>query len=155
MILSSRSFDPCQAPLLGRLSAFGGLLSGAAASARRNLPGLGASFGSFFFTASRSVIQPPLAPARAFDQDEATIDVGLHDLEIERGDPLDPLVTRHLLVLEGLARVLAATSEPMERCETDTAVRGAQAAEIPALHCARKALADRRAGDVDDWPTTK
>src|SRR5262249_40932350 len=30
-----------------------------------NLPGLGASFGSFFFTASRSVIQPPLAPGTA------------------------------------------------------------------------------------------
>ena len=34
-------------------------------SARRNLPGIGRSFGSFFFTASRSVIQPPLAPGTA------------------------------------------------------------------------------------------
>src|SRR5262249_51543555 len=36
-----------------------------ALSGRRNLPGLGASFGSFFLTASRSVIQPPLAPGTA------------------------------------------------------------------------------------------
>src|SRR5262245_48726541 len=43
---------------------------------------------------------------RALDQDQPALDVGLHHLEIERGDPLDPHVAGHLLVLEGLARVL-------------------------------------------------
>src|SRR6185295_14925033 len=33
--------------------------------ARRNLPGFGRSFGGAFFTASRTVIQPPLAPGTA------------------------------------------------------------------------------------------
>src|SRR5438876_1100394 len=45
---------------------------------------------------------------RALDQDEAARDIGLDDLEIERGDPLDAEMTRHLLVLEGLARILPA-----------------------------------------------
>src|SRR5690606_32904031 len=36
-----------------------------ALSGRRNLPGFGASSGSFFFTASRTVIHPPFAPGTA------------------------------------------------------------------------------------------
>src|SRR5215475_8441990 len=42
---------------------------------------------------------------RAFHQDEAALDVGLHHLEIERGNALDAHVAGHLLVLERLARV--------------------------------------------------
>src|SRR5262249_18282049 len=38
---------------------------------------------------------------RAFDQNETAFYVGLHHLEIERGDAIDAHVTRHLLVLEG------------------------------------------------------
>src|SRR5262245_49845609 len=45
---------------------------------------------------------------RAFDQQKATFYIGLHDLEIERRHALDAQVARHLLVLEGLARILAA-----------------------------------------------
>src|SRR5262245_2090630 len=37
---------------------------------------------------------------RAFHENEAAPDVGLHHLEIERGHPLDPHVAGHLLVLE-------------------------------------------------------
>src|SRR5262249_56708467 len=44
----------------------------------------------------------------AFDQDQPALDIRLHDFEIERGDALDAHVARHLLVLEGLARVLPA-----------------------------------------------
>src|SRR5262249_25395705 len=36
---------------------------------------------------------------RAFEHDQATLDVGLHDTEIERGDAVDAEMTRHLLVL--------------------------------------------------------
>src|SRR5258705_12731535 len=43
---------------------------------------------------------------RALDQNEAALDVGLHHLEIESGDPIDPHMARHLLVLEGLTRIL-------------------------------------------------
>src|ERR1700712_862338 len=39
----------------------------------------------------------------ALDEDQAALDVGLHDAQIERGDPIDAHVTGHLLVLEGLA----------------------------------------------------
>src|SRR6185437_1745929 len=45
---------------------------------------------------------------RAFNQNEAALDIGLHDLEIERGYALDAHVTRHLLVLERLSRILTA-----------------------------------------------
>src|SRR5215813_8456835 len=49
-----------------------------------------------------------VAGHRALDQDEAALDVGLHHLEIERGDALDTHVAGHLFVLEGLAGILAA-----------------------------------------------
>src|SRR5262245_7516096 len=87
---------------------------------------------------------------RALDQDQPALDVGLHHLEIERGDALDPHVARHLLVLEGLARILPPTGRADRAVRDRHAVRGAQAAEIPALHAARKALADRCPGDVDE-----
>src|SRR5262249_47967517 len=43
---------------------------------------------------------------RAFDQDQAALDVGLHDLEIERGHALDAHVAGHLLLLDTLTRLL-------------------------------------------------
>src|SRR6185437_6273856 len=43
---------------------------------------------------------------RTFDQDEAALDIGLHDFQIERGHPVDAEVTGHLLVLECLAGIL-------------------------------------------------
>src|SRR6266540_6465590 len=85
---------------------------------------------------------------RAFDQDEAALDVGLHHLEIERGDALDSHVTRHFLVLEGLAGILAAAGGADRPMRDRHAVRGAQPAEVPALHATRKALADRGPGHV-------
>src|SRR5207302_772376 len=39
--------------------------SAACAPASLNAPGFGASFGKFFFTASRTVIHPPFAPGTA------------------------------------------------------------------------------------------
>src|SRR5499426_1535337 len=86
---------------------------------------------------------------RALDQDEAARDVGLHHFEIERSHALDTQVAGHLLALEGLARVLAAAGRPMRTMRDRHAVRGAQAAEVPALHRPGKTLADRRAGHVD------
>src|SRR3954469_13938484 len=35
------------------------------------------------------------------DQDQAALDVGLHDAQIERGDAIDAHMAGHLLVLEG------------------------------------------------------
>src|SRR3954470_14627610 len=92
---------------------------------------------------------------RAFDHDEAALDVGLHDAQIQRGDAVGTHVSGHLLVLEGLAGILAAAGRPNRAMRDRHAVRGAQAAEVPALHAAREALADRGAGNVDILPDQK
>src|SRR5258708_25013386 len=86
---------------------------------------------------------------RAFDQDEAALYVGLHDLEVERGHPVDAEMTGHFLVREGLAGVWAAAGRADRAVRDRHAVACPQAGEIPALHAAGKALAGRRAGDVD------
>src|SRR4029079_9973825 len=45
---------------------------------------------------------------RALEHDQAAVDVGLHNPEVERGDTVDPQMARHLLVLEPPAGVLTA-----------------------------------------------
>src|SRR5260221_4103086 len=85
----------------------------------------------------------------AFDQDQAALNVGLHHAQIERGDAVDAHMAGHLLVLPGLAGVLTAAGRTDRTVRDRHAVGGAQAAEIPALHAAGKALADRGAGDID------
>src|SRR4051812_40036920 len=59
-------------------------------------------------------------------------------------------MARHLLVLEGLARILAAAGRTDRAMRDRHAVRCAQATEIPALHAAGKALADGDATDIDE-----
>src|ERR1035438_8348649 len=86
----------------------------------------------------------------AFDQDQAALDVGPHHAQIERGDAIVAHMAGHLLVLPGLAGVLAAAGRTDRTVRDRDAVGGAQAAEIPALHAAGKTLADRGAGDVDE-----
>src|SRR6266700_2945332 len=86
----------------------------------------------------------------AFDENQAALDVGPHHPQIERGDLVDTHVTGHLLVLPGLARVLPSAGRTDRTMRDRYAVGGAQAAEIPALHAAGKALADRGAGHVDE-----
>src|SRR3984893_9051924 len=67
----------------------------------------------------------------AFDQDQATLDVGLHHAQIERGDAVDAHVAGHLLVLPGLAGVLAAAGRTDRTVRDRHAVGGTQATEIP------------------------
>src|SRR3954466_3705035 len=86
----------------------------------------------------------------AFDQDQPALDIGLHHLQIERGDAVDAHMAGHLLVLEGLAGILASAGRTDRTMRYRDAVGGAQPAEIPALHAAGKTLADRGAGDVDE-----
>src|SRR5882757_8940815 len=86
----------------------------------------------------------------ALDEDQAALDVGLHDAQIERGDAIDAHVTGHLLVLEGLAGILASAGRTDRTMRNRHTVGGAQTAEIPALHAAGKTLTDRGAGDVDE-----
>src|SRR6516225_5239708 len=86
---------------------------------------------------------------RALDQDEAAFDIGLHHAQIERGHALDTHLPRHLLVLEGLARILTAAGRTDGTVRDRDAVRGAQATEIPPLHATGVALADRRSGHIN------
>src|SRR5690349_2025810 len=86
----------------------------------------------------------------AFDQDQAALDVGLHHTQVERGDAVDAHVAGHLLVLPGLAWILTAAGRTDRTVRDRDTVGGAQTAEIPTLHTAGKALADRGAGDVDE-----
>src|SRR5262249_48931294 len=55
----------------------------------------------------------------------------------------------HLLVLEGLARVLPLSGGAEAAMRDRDAVRSAQPAEIPPLHAAGIALADARASHID------
>src|SRR5262249_47855374 len=61
-------------------------------------------------------------------------------------------MTRLFLVLEGLAGILAAAGGTDRAMRDRNAVRGAQPAEVPALHATREALADRGPGHVDELP---
>src|SRR5690242_21075014 len=78
----------------------------------------------------------------AFDEDQAALDVGRDHTQVQRGDAVDAHVARHFHVLEGLAGVLTAAGRTDRTVRDRDAVGGAQAAEIPALHAAGKALAD-------------
>src|ERR1041385_5229752 len=91
-----------------------------------------------------------VARYRALDHDQAALDVGLHHAKVERGDLIGAEMARHLLVLEGLAGVLAATRRTNGAMRDRHAVRGTQTAEVPALHAAGETLADGGAGDVDE-----
>src|SRR5215813_11597119 len=88
-----------------------------------------------------------VAGHRALDQDQPALDIGLHHFEIERGDAIDTHMAGHLLVLEGLAGILAAAGRAMRAVRDRHAVGGAQAMEIPAFHRPGETLADGRAGD--------
>src|SRR5437868_3268221 len=89
---------------------------------------------------------------RALEHDEAALDVGLHDAEIQRGDAVGAHVARHLLVLEGLAGVLTAAGRTDRAVRDRYAVGGAKTVEVPTLHAAGETLADRGARDVDILP---
>ena len=75
--------------------------------AHAELAGLRYFLGQFFL--DRIAHSDPAALGaghRALNQNEAALDICLHDLEIERGDALDTEMARHLLVLERLAGIL-------------------------------------------------
>src|SRR5207237_9847578 len=85
-----------------------------------------------------------------YNADHASLDVVLHRSPIERGNSIAAHVTWHILVLEGLAGILASAGRTDRTMRNRHTVGGAQTAEIPALHAAGKTLADRGAGDVDE-----
>src|SRR5208282_716591 len=76
--------------------------------------------------------------------------IGCNHFDVLRRAPPVAHVTGHLLVLEGLARVLPVAGRAMAAMGDRHAMGGAKAAEVPPLHGAREALADRRASHVDE-----
>src|SRR5690606_4631454 len=71
---------------------------------------------------------------RTLDHDQAALDVGPDDTQVLRRDPTVAHMAGHLLALEHLAGVLALASRAVRTVRHRHAVRGAQTAEIPALH---------------------
>src|SRR5262249_43063996 len=96
-------------------------LPGGGGSATRNLPGCGASFGNAFLTASRTVIQPPLAPGTApstrIRPRSTSVWTTLRLRVVTRSTPIWPGIFLFLNVRPGSWRPPV---DPIERCEIDT-----------------------------------
>src|ERR1700722_12391969 len=86
---------------------------------------------------------------RALDQNETAVGVGADDTKVLRRHLIRSHMAGHFLVLPGLAGILTATGRPMRTMRDRHAVCGAQAAEVPPLHRAGEALADRHTSDID------
>src|SRR5271154_725834 len=71
---------------------------------------------------------------RALDQNEAALGIRAHDTQVLRRHAISSHMAGHLLVLPGLARILATAGRAMRTVRDRHAVSGAQAAEVPALH---------------------
>src|SRR5690606_33305648 len=86
---------------------------------------------------------------RTTDKQKPAIGIDADDLQILSRDAFVAQVASHLLTLEDLARILTLARRTMRTVRNRDAVRGAQTAEIPALHRAGETLTDRNARDVD------
>src|SRR4029078_5282181 len=86
---------------------------------------------------------------RAFDRDEMTIEIDLHDFEIDRGAAHVTHVTGHLLAREHATRRLALADRARRAMRQRVAVRRVAHREVMALDRALETLALRDAGDVD------
>src|SRR4030095_2008067 len=94
-------------------------------------------------------IAPRSARTRAFDRDEMTIEIDLHDFEIDRGAAHRTHVTGHLLAREHAARRLALADRARRTMRQRVAVRRVAHREMVALDRALETLALGDAGDVD------
>jgi hypothetical protein len=122
----------------------------------RNLPGFGASFGSG--TLHRVADEDPAALHAgngALDQDQAALDVRADDAEVLRGDALGAQMAGHLLVLEGLARILATAGRTVERCETDTPWVARRPPKFQRFMAPAKPLPVVVPVTSTNWPATK
>src|SRR6202008_3864811 len=79
---------------------------------------------------------------RSLDHQHTAFGIGRDHLEALGGDPLGPKMSRHFLVLKGLARRLTLTGRAVAPMRYRNAVTGTQTAEIVPLHRASEALAD-------------
>ena len=88
----------------------------------------------------------------ATDHDQALVGIHRGNLQIQCSHPLNAQVAGHLLVLEGLARILTVTCRTMRTVRHRHAVGGFQTAEVPPLHTAGKAFTLGDAADIDHLP---
>src|SRR5262249_41061613 len=86
---------------------------------------------------------------RAADHDQPALGIGLYHTQVLRRDVHIAHVAGHLLALEHLAGGLTLAGRAVTSVAYRNAVRGAQAAEIVALHDAGKAFANGRARHID------
>src|SRR3984957_3034345 len=84
----------------------------------------------------------------AAHHDQAAFDIDLGHFQILGGDIVHAVMAMHLLVLERLARILAAAGTAQRAVADRDAMAGFKSAEIPALHRAGETAADGDAGDV-------
>ena len=89
----------------------------------------------------------------ALDQQEATLEVGLHHFEVQRGDLLVTHVTSHLQTLEDATGERARTDGSRCTVVLVVTVAGSLAGEVVTLHAACESLAsaDRRDIDTLTW----
>src|SRR3954451_8712453 len=151
MILSSIS----GALLLDRLSRFGGVYLVAARGrltlGQTEFARLGNTVRQLLFHCVPQGDPAALVPGNgALNQNQPTLDIGLHDFEVQRGDALDAHMAGHLFVLERLAGILATTGRPMRAMRDGHAMGSPQACEIPAFHRTGESFADRDAGHVNE-----
>src|SRR6185503_15085240 len=127
-----------------------------ALSTSRNLPGFGRSFGGAFFTASRTVIQPPLAPGTAPSiriRPRSTSTCAIFRFSVVmRSWPMWPGIFLFLKVLPGSCRPPV---PPIERCETDTPCEARRPPKFQRFMPPAKPLPMVVPVTSTNWPTTK
>ncbi len=127
-----------------------------APSARRNLPGFGRSFGGAFFTASRTVIQPPFAPGTApsirIRPRSTSTCATLRLIVVTRSTPMWPGIFLFLKVLPGSWRPPV---EPIERCEIDTPCEARRPLKFQRFMPPAKPLPIEVPVTSTNWPGTK
>src|SRR3954453_19272233 len=86
---------------------------------------------------------------RALDEQQAADRIGTDDLEVLLGAIARAHVSRHFLVLEHAAGILAVAGGTVRSVRDGHAVGRAETAEAPALHRSGEALALGHAGNID------
>src|SRR6201987_1866747 len=128
----------------------------AASSATLNLPGFGASFGSGFFTASRTLIQPPLepgtAPSTRIRPRSTSVCTTRRLSVVMRSTPMWQGIFFFSQVLRGSERPRV---EPIERCEIDTPWVARRPPKFQRFMPPANPLPTEVPVTSTNWPTTK
>jgi hypothetical protein len=83
------------------------------------------------------------------DKQKSAVGIDADDLQILNRDALVTKVAGHLLTFEDFTRILALTGRTVRTVGDRDTMRGAEAAEVPALHRAGEALTNADASDIN------